>query len=289
MPRRRNYRQGFTLIELSIVLVVIGLIIGGILVGQDLISAAAVRAQISQIEKYNTAVHTFQSKYGYLPGDMPNPYAAQFGFDRTVWANGCFANGNGLIEGSGNTNSLPPNCGLSGVYPLVGESVYFWWDLSAAGLIEGGLSFASGNDFPPAKIGNGNYVTVWSGGYSGDGSNYYSIETVLPTANTSVGLTVQQAYNIDKKVDDGFPQSGSVMAIYPTSNGGWTAYWAAGGGLYGAGGGPYGSYGFGTPTNNATPQAATNCYDNNNATGPQQYSMGKNAALLNCAVSLKLQ
>ncbi len=45
-------------------LVIIGLIIGGVLVGQDLIRAAEVRAQISQIEKYNTGVETFYGKYG---------------------------------------------------------------------------------------------------------------------------------------------------------------------------------------------------------------------------------
>ena len=73
-------KKGFTLIEMSIVLVIIGLIIGGVLLGRDLISAAAVRAQIAQIEKYNAAVNTFKGKYGYLPGDIPDPYASRFGF-----------------------------------------------------------------------------------------------------------------------------------------------------------------------------------------------------------------
>jgi prepilin-type N-terminal cleavage/methylation domain-containing protein len=54
---------GFTLIEMSIVLVVIGLIVGAIMVGQNLIAAAAIRAQITQIEKYNSAVNTFRGKY----------------------------------------------------------------------------------------------------------------------------------------------------------------------------------------------------------------------------------
>ena len=67
MPRtipKSHKSAGFTLIELSIVLVIIGLIIGGVLVGRDLIAAAQVRAQISQIEKYQTAVNTFRGKYG---------------------------------------------------------------------------------------------------------------------------------------------------------------------------------------------------------------------------------
>lgn len=59
--RGENRRGGFTLIELSIVLVVSGLIVGGVLVGQDLIRAAGVRATITQIEKFNQAAHTFYS------------------------------------------------------------------------------------------------------------------------------------------------------------------------------------------------------------------------------------
>src|SRR3984885_3925644 len=80
--RRKIVQQAqacFTLIELSIVLVIIGLIVGGVLVGQDLIKAAEIRATVSQIEKYNTAANTFQTKYNALPGDVPAAQAASFG------------------------------------------------------------------------------------------------------------------------------------------------------------------------------------------------------------------
>lgn len=79
MQSHRKIR-GFTLIEMSIVLVVIGLIVGGVLVGQDLIRAAGVRATITQIEKYNTATNTFREKYGALPGDINGNIALSFGF-----------------------------------------------------------------------------------------------------------------------------------------------------------------------------------------------------------------
>ncbi len=87
--------SAFTLIELAIVLVIIGLIVGGVLVGQNLINAAAIRAQITQIEKYNTAANTFRGKYGYLPGDIPDPYTTQFG----LVARG--TNVRGRVEGNG--------------------------------------------------------------------------------------------------------------------------------------------------------------------------------------------
>src|SRR5476649_123700 len=77
---KTSSRAGFTLIELSIVLVIIGLIVGGVLTSRDLIAAAQIRAQISQIEKYQTAVNTFRGKYGYLPGDIPNNAATACGF-----------------------------------------------------------------------------------------------------------------------------------------------------------------------------------------------------------------
>jgi len=126
----RQKHKGFTLIEMSVVLVIIGLIVGGILVGQNLVSAAAVRAQISQIDKYNSAVNTFYSKYQALPGDMPAAVANQFGFG----ARGQYAgegDGNGAIEGLWN-NQAGANFGGGQGF---GETAMFWVDLSAAGLI----------------------------------------------------------------------------------------------------------------------------------------------------------
>src|ERR1700690_34231 len=125
-------KSGFTLVELSIVLVIIGLIIGGVLVGRDLISAAEIRAQISQIEKYQTAVNTFRVKYGYLPGDIPDPAASQYGFG----ARGTYAgegDGDGVIKGVLSNVNAPGN--VNGLLPFSGETEMFWVDLSKAGLI----------------------------------------------------------------------------------------------------------------------------------------------------------
>ena len=98
-------KHGFTLIELSIVLVIIGLVTGSVLVGRDLIRASEVRAQITQIEKYQTAVNTFKGKYGYLPGDIPDPAASDYGFI----ARGQYpgeGDGDGYVEGASSNAKL---------------------------------------------------------------------------------------------------------------------------------------------------------------------------------------
>lgn len=181
--QRSHCKLAFTLIELSIVLVIIGLIVGGVLVGRDLISAAAVRAQISQIEKYQQAVNTFRGKYGYLPGDIIATEANRFGFQpRGPYAGE--GDGDGVIMGlcsPGGNNDFGEYCFSAG------ETVMFWRDLSDSKLIDGTFSRASATVFPSgnllpnstnplykissylpqAQIGNGNYIYVWSGGVYG--------------------------------------------------------------------------------------------------------------------------
>src|SRR4051812_44105300 len=114
-------RTGFTLIELSIVLVIIGLVVGGVLVGQDLIKSAGIRSQISQLEKYDTAIQTFRTKYNALPGDIPAAAAARFGMQARSGA-AFHGDGDGTLESCSSFSSI---AGFSGC-----ETVLFWRDLS---------------------------------------------------------------------------------------------------------------------------------------------------------------
>jgi prepilin-type N-terminal cleavage/methylation domain-containing protein len=317
--KERQKAAGFTLIEMSIVLVIVGLLAGGVLVGQDLTRAAYIRAQISQIENFNTAVNTFYGKYQALPGDMNASTAQANGFaPRGQYAGE--GDGNGIIEGVA-VDQAGDNYGS---FPLIGETAMFWEDLSYAngmniGLIEGSFRAASttmtpsptgganpgdvtvtsspslSNFFPSAKLGRGNFIYVWSGGWnavfgSPNGVNYFglSIITDLPTSPaqdlpTNVGVTVSEAYRIDAKIDDGRPQSGRVLALYPNPDPMWA-----------------GDSDSTIPntTNPVVPgdgvssaASASSCYDNGNLPGAtENYSTGTNGgAGLNCALSFQMQ
>jgi hypothetical protein len=87
---------------------------------------------------------------------------------------------------------------------------------------------------------------------------------------------VQQAYNIDKKVDDGMPQSGSVLALYLNNTNG--SIWAGTASTTGA------------PYTTATAPSSTSCFDNGSGSGPQNYSIGFSGGNnINCALSFKFQ
>jgi len=308
--KKDNAKHGFTLIELSIVLVIIGLIVGGVLVGQNLIAAGEVRATITQVEKYNTATNTFRGKFGYLPGDINPTAAQQFGFVARGTKAG-EGDGNGLIEGIATTNGS--SC--SGACQSVGETAMFWVDLSspvAGNLIDGGFNSASpitipstditGTNInlylPQAKLGRGNYFYVFSAYYWSVGTsfvnfgvNYFGLSAVSNIAASSnygkiastPNIPVAMAYAIDKKVDDGMPQSGNVMAFYLNTD----EYWTDNSANSNVTDQPV----FPTVTTTAITGSSTTCYDNGHvANATQNYSIEINSgAGANCALSFKLQ
>ena len=317
MTRTANSKSAFTLVELSIVLVIVGLIIGGVLVGRDLISAAGVRAQISQIEKYQTAVNTFRGKYGYLPGDIPDPTASQYGFIAR-----------GLLEGQGDGDGVIEGCGSCtgqnyGAVQGMGETGVFWVDLSKANLLPGTFNAATETTYnggvnavagylPAAAIGKSNVVYTWSGGMGNFGSglsigsnrtNYFGLSTGGSIWGSGVlvsnsGITVSEAASIDAKVDDGLPQSGRVTAIY--LNGQYPSW--AGNFLAGNGRGgpeePNGVWGDPAPYLGATAGHALTCFDNSSsrsgtpgvAGATEHYSLEINSGTgLNCALSFQFQ
>ena|SRR5665213_2314671 len=229
--------NGFTLIELSIALVIIGLIAGGILIGQDLIHAAQVRQTISQKEKFTAAVNTFQRKYNCLPGDC-GVNATELGFsggDGPFRNEGTEGMGNGVIYTGGGQNN--------------GPEYWFWEELFEAGLIpvksipaNTQFSVTAGDCTPSCPICNraantdGNGVSYPAGGWL-----VVDLEDIPSLGCASVGLTYPAAvptyrafalthanmvgantatissadgFAIDAKIDDGKPFTGSVIAVF---------------------------------------------------------------------------
>ena len=217
---------GFTLVELAIVLVIIGLIVGGVLVGQDMIKAAEVRATVGQVEKYNTALNTFRTKYNGLPGDLNATLAANFGM--TARGGDGNGDGNGILGTCSPANITETEAGC--------ETLLFWRDLSDAQLIDGSFNtpvdpmFYGNNNtpmsadqvplfFPKAKIGRGNYFTV----FHSSGINYYELAGILATDDVgyytlALSLTPSEAFNMDNKIDDGKPGTGVVQAMQDLSS-----------------------------------------------------------------------
>ena len=218
-----NTLKGFTLVELSIVLVIFGLIVGGVLAGQSLIKSAQLRGQISQMSQFTTAVSAFNTKFEAVPGDFTNKPPVAGYLTRTQVAGD--GDGNGLIESI---------CG-GGAFAS-GEMDIFWSDLSVAGLV----NFTSAYDnsgatctaadatqlatyLPKAAYGHGNKVAV----AAYQGINLYMVSALSSSDGSGVysgvtGIIPFDAYTIDAKLDDGTPNTGTVVAVGATPTDGAT-------------------------------------------------------------------
>ena len=192
--------KAFTLVELAIVLVIIGLIISGILVGQDLVRSAENRAIISQIDKYNAAVNSFRNKFNAIPGD----FAQAIAYINTAAQNG---DGNGILYSAAGSSATLVTL-IAGASATAGqELVQFWYQLSQLSMIEGNydgskLITVLGTNFPLTKSNRGGIIA-----YGGtDSINYYHIG-LTPAASTTIttanNLTTDSALLIDVKMDDG--------------------------------------------------------------------------------------
>lgn len=210
MKHKQN-QKGFTLVELSIVLIIIGLIISSVLVGQDLIKSAELRAVVSQYREFQSATITFQGKYnGELPGDIDN--GAKFGLPGTATMQDGTA-------GAGDANGQITQDDALTVLTNTGEMATFWSHLTAPGgnLIPGsfdgdGNGTVVGEDIPGAKITDNGGWGVFG---TARNENYLLLgvaDNASPAVDTAAALNPLDAFNIDQKIDDGIPTSGDLQS-----------------------------------------------------------------------------
>lgn len=208
MTKRLQTEKGFTLVELAIVLVIVGLLIAGILKGQELITNSQITSTISQIEGIGGAVNTFKQKYGAYPGDMANASTRLI----DCAANPC-NNGNG-------DSIIGVNVGAIGA--INNESGFFFNHLRAAELVtsfDGTANAQFGAAFPSASIGGGYLVGDTRTGVTGftvtemrPGPYLVLSGQVAAVAATTGVLTPAQGARIDRTIDDGQTTSGSVIS-----------------------------------------------------------------------------
>lgn len=207
---RKTNINGFTLVELAIVMTIIGLLIGGILKGQQLMENARITSLIKQVNSYTTAVQGFRERYGYMPGDFPLAESRIQNCTPPLCLNG---DGNGLL---GAEQFVWENFDQS----RASENQQFWQQLTmanfASGIETGSNSFGHGRSHPAAPIGGG-FSAVFSrgAGVASPSALWLRLHNSLLDANPEVGarITPYQGAIIDRKIDDGLPGTGIVQAF----------------------------------------------------------------------------
>lgn len=246
---KSNLHKAFSLVELSIVLVILGLLVGGVLSGRSLIRAAELRKITTGYDSYTTAVNQFRDRYFFLPGDLPNatsfwsaqtstacPNSGTGNFNERTTCNG---NGNGEI--GGNTYAT------DNADAELHETMRAWNHLFRAGLVEGaysGLGYnTAGTDIyassyktlattsPNAPSAGLVSSSCWNMRYMRQTANFSHIRwgsffpltgnyllvgggnsAEINMCTTGMLLEPADAYNIDTKLDDGKPGLGKVTS-----------------------------------------------------------------------------
>lgn len=208
MGLKMKQQNGFTLVELAIALMVIGLLIGGVLKGQELIENARIIRTIKDLKDYDTAVMVFRNTYNALPGDMKKP-------------------------GSRLPNCLSEFCNFTATtytgdqkINIVNEIRGFWIHLERAGLLTGITEKEDRYSVSPMNALGGYTVAYWTGQLGGATStaeyphaNYYRIGDSAKGGEESNRVKdCTRARIIDEKTDDGKPMTGSVKLYVAETN-----------------------------------------------------------------------
>ncbi len=193
--------QGFTLVEIAIVLVIVGLLLGGLLKGQQVLAGARLQSMIKQHTAVQAAYHAFRDRYRQVPGDMQN--------DRARSLIGAGINSGAQYGGDGNGRIDEGN---------FGEASAVWHHLAVAGFIPGGFvggttaaaEYQTGT-VAPANPYNGAVLLA-------ELDEYLDVLAAPPLRLAYVfgsNVPVDILRELDMKLDDGLPATGAVRATVP--------------------------------------------------------------------------
>ncbi len=207
--------RGFTLVELSIVMIIIGLLIGGVLKGQELIENAKAKRLMADIKAYQSAVLVFQDSYSALPGDITQPDTLLPNCTNLPTCASTGGNGDSYIGTRNISNWSHNNQSAAGT-----EATRFWTHLFAANL----TSMISAQDngqwgglYPRSPVGGGFQVAhIYETG-DNQASGHYVILRLMPTGNPHPttaedgAIKPRIAEMLDAKYDDGTPNTGTII------------------------------------------------------------------------------
>ncbi|MEI7614026.1 MAG: prepilin-type N-terminal cleavage/methylation domain-containing protein [Betaproteobacteria bacterium] len=186
----RKSQSGFTLVEIAIVLVIIGLLLGGVLKGQELVNSAKVKNMIVDLQTPQILIYGYQDKYKAIPGDDVNA-VLHVGASATLTPTAATL-GNGRLEG--NFNSVT----------ATDETLAFWQQVRLAGLSTGSTDFSTPSAAVPRNA-EGGRVGIQSTSPINTMTGTYFV--------CSDGISGKLAKQIDVTLDDGNTFTGSTRVM----------------------------------------------------------------------------
>lgn len=225
-----DYKLGFTLVELSIVIIIIGLITGGVLGAQSLIKSAKISSTVKEIQQMGMAIKAFKLEYDELPGTLHNArdyWGIPCGTNSTDGYYGCngYSQRKKCIDNSGGST-----CRVTNIF--ASDIRRFFVHLSFSGIMPD-IPFVTsttassecivGETIPKSEIGGGYIVSSEINNktfmYFFNPISFTHASNLCNFGDFSPPTTPRIVKSIDKKLDDGNGRRGIIRAISdPTNN-----------------------------------------------------------------------